>query len=388
MDACLGRFTVSPVQKQERNWCIYYEDEWALVQGSKLTTYFNPLSQSAGQISPIERERELTASVFARFAIGGALCNALSEAGMLPIYASKVLAQAEPERYPEGVEGLRRVVKEDGVPALFRGLDTTVVGYSLYGGFSFGCTELFERLLREFLGASTSAMYPVPILLAASSGASILAAAAYSPFEALRIRIISAGQDPGVVASLQEAFDSDEGGSQLFSATLPLTLIEIPYAAARFVVFDFAARVLTDALPPLDDTGTLAVSLVAGALAGAAASLLTHPLDTVVVRVCEGSPERDADADAEELCYLPDEPRGIAGFASSLMRIARNEGVGALYAGAATRALYIAALSAIQFFLYEGLKQLLHVARPDLLLYLDILSGLELASTGGSGLSP
>ena len=53
---------------------------------------------------------------------------------MLPIYASKVLAQAEPERYPEGTEGLRTLVKEGGPRALFRSLDTTFVGYSLYGG--------------------------------------------------------------------------------------------------------------------------------------------------------------------------------------------------------------------------------------------------------------
>ena len=313
---------------------------------------------------------------------GGALCNALSECGMLPIYASKVLAQAEPQRYPEGLEGLRNVLRESGVRGLFRGWDTTLIGYSLYGGFSFGATELLERQLREVLGPSLAATYPVPILLGASSIASILASIAYSPFEALRIRIISAGKDPGVVASLREALTSEEGGAQLFSATLPLTLIEIPYAAARFIVFDASSRILTDALPPLDESGTLAVSLVAGALAGVAASLLTHPLDTVVVRVCEGSPAGDKDGDDadvdDELCAVPEEPRGIVGFASSLVRIGQDEGLGALYAGATTRALYIAILSAIQFFLYEALKQALHVARPDLLLFLDILSGLEL----------
>ena len=62
------------------------------------------------------------------------------------------------------------------------------------GAASFGCTELFERLIKDALGANLAAQYPVPILLGASSAASILAAIAYSPFEALRIRIISAGQ--------------------------------------------------------------------------------------------------------------------------------------------------------------------------------------------------
>ena len=79
-----------------------------------------------------------------------------------------------------------------------------------------------------------------------------------------------------------------------------------------------------------------------------------------------------------ELCVLDDGPRGIAGFVASLVRIYRTEGLGALYAGATTRALYIAVLSALQFFLYEYAKQLLGVARPDIQLFFDVLSGLQL----------
>ena len=48
----------------------------------------------------------------------------------------------------------------------------------------------------------------------------------YSPFEALRIRIISAGEDPGVISSLKQAILSEQGPSQLFTATLPLIFIE------------------------------------------------------------------------------------------------------------------------------------------------------------------
>jgi hypothetical protein len=238
-----------------------------------------------------------------------------------------------------------------------------------------------------------------------------------------------------VLASLKDAINSEQGPSQLFAATLPLTLIEvgaphapslsrdawrerratltpaglasrpptprwlaqIPYAAARFIVFDLASRALTDALPPLDEGGALAVSLAAGALAGAAASLVTHPLDTVVVRVCEGSSEapsgepsfapdagsastdgRGAGDESDELCELPDGPDGLAGFVASLIKIGKEEGIGALFAGATTRAVYIATLSAVQFFLYEWAKQLLRVSRPDLELFFDVLSGLKL----------
>ena len=106
---------------------------------------------------------------------------------------------------------------------------------------------------------------------------------------------------------------------------------------------------------------------------------MTQPLDTTVVRACEGSSDRAPqalDAVDGELCALdPEEPSDFFG---QMFYIAETEGVGALFAGATTRALYIAALSSIQFFLYEFCKQALQVDRSALLLFFDVLSGLEI----------
>ncbi len=87
----------------------------------------------------------------------------------------------------------------------------------------------------------------------------------------------------------------------------------------------------------------------------------------------------DAAGPEPGLCIVPDEAggRGILGFGRALVAIAQAEGIGALYAGASTRALYIAALSSIQFFGYESLKQVLGVSKGELLVFFDVLSGLE-----------
>ena len=71
-------------------------------------------------------------------------------------------------------------------------------------------------------------------------------------------------------------------------------------------------------------------------------------------------------------CAVDDGPRGIA--AVSLVRIYRTEGLGALYAGATTRAVHRRPRRST--FLYEHAKQLLH-GRPDIQLF-DVLSGLQL----------
>ena len=172
-------------------------------------------------------------------------------------------------------------------------------------------------------------------------------------------------------------------------------------AAARFIVFDLVSRVATGLLPDLSDSGALAVSLVAGALSGMAASIITQPLDTAVVRLCESGEDEQStpsdeatantgmidsaagtelDGKAEEgaqimadlddyagasnqLCVIDEDgnSRGMRAVIQLMVLIAQEDGLGALFAGGTTRALYIALLSAIQFFIYEGLKIALQV---------------------------
>ena len=83
-----------------------------------------------------------------------------------------------------------------------------------------------------------------------------------------------------------------------------------------------------------------------------------------------------------QLCVVPDAMGEPVGFFQVLMLILNEEGVGALFAGASTRAVYIALLSSIQFFVYEYVKQVLHVSSYDLQLFFDVLSGLELNAGG------
>ena len=48
----------------------YFTDEWELVKSTELKSYFNPLNPvGKTPVSPIERERELSAETFARFAV-------------------------------------------------------------------------------------------------------------------------------------------------------------------------------------------------------------------------------------------------------------------------------------------------------------------------------
>jgi len=83
--------------------------------------------------------------------------------------------------------------------------------------------------------------------------------------------------------------------------------------------------------------------LCAGALAGAGALLLTHPLDTMRTRLAASR------VFADELAY-----RGLIDCCTATWR---QEGIRGFYAGCAVSLLEIAPYTAISFAGYEGLKQ-------------------------------
>ena len=100
--------------------------------------------------------------------------------------------QADPNKYPSFVQSTQQIVAEGGNKALFYGAGATVIGYLVYGAVSFGLTEYFKRLFLEAAGPEYATFYPFAILLFASMSAAFFGAVAVTPFEALRIRSVTA----------------------------------------------------------------------------------------------------------------------------------------------------------------------------------------------------
>jgi len=108
-----------------------------------------------------------------------------------------------------------------------------------------------------------------------------------------------------------------------------------PYAAAQLSSNDFYKKMLTP------ESGTLGLKerLTAGALAGMTGTALTHPLDTIRLRLA-----------------LPN--HGYTGISNAFVTVARVEGVGALYKGLIPTLAGIAPYAAINFASYDMAKKL------------------------------
>jgi len=88
---------------------------------------------------------------------------------------------------------LRAVVELRGPVALFQSADITFLASLVFGSFGFGATELFRRsfsaaLLNPQGGGGSSDVGSELVLLLAAGMATVLTAAAASPFEVLRVR--------------------------------------------------------------------------------------------------------------------------------------------------------------------------------------------------------
>ena len=125
--------------------------------------------------------------------------------------------------------------------------------YLLAGSLSFGLTESFQRLLRGVLGAGNGLLLNTPILILSSAAAVAICTVAVCPFEAVRIRSVSASGG-GAPKSAQECFDEiyAEGGAAGFFAGLgPILLKEAPFFITKFVVYDAMSTYLLSAPSPL-----------------------------------------------------------------------------------------------------------------------------------------
>ena len=222
-DPCLERFIISPVEELDPNYCIYFEDEFKVVPSQKFSKYFSFLDGPKAR-DPVEKERELDATVFWRFALCGALCCSTAHAVLVPLDVVKTKMQASPSKYPSFVSATRRIVDEGGPSALLLGAGPTVLGYLVYGAVSFGLTEYFKRVFLDLAGPEYATFYPFAILLLASMSAAFFGAVAVTPFEALRIRSVTssengAGEEEDAAEEASRRLESNQSVTSLEDST-------------------------------------------------------------------------------------------------------------------------------------------------------------------------
>jgi len=321
------------------------------------------------------------------------------------------------------------LVKLRGPLSLFQSADVTFLASLVFGSLGFGATELFRRFFKNavFEGGSGGGTGEELVLLGAAALACVITSFAATPFEMIRVQSMGKVEAKGWTEVLAD-FLADKrsarststfrGGTgtipaspktavsgaefklkeikkddlqPLFSGFAPIVSRELPFAITKFLVFDLLAKAIIALLSTqggatepvqvgVGPTG-LAISAVAGALAGIAGAIISHPADLILtlqsssVESGSGSSadggtntsSKDGEGETKSADWRP--------LVKELLE--KDGGIANLFVGLPARALFFFLVIGLQFFLYDFVKGLFNVSSDDLTLVLDVFYAIR-----------
>jgi len=276
--------------------------------------------------------------------VGGAASCGITHTAVVPLDLVKCRMQVDSAKYPSLGTGFKVTLAEGGTKALARGWAPTLIGYSMQGTCKFGFYEIFKNMYGNAMGEEASYNYMTVLYLAASASAEFFADIALCPMEAVKVRI----QTSDYASTLRECFPkmkAEEGVGTFFKGLKPLWLRQIPYTMMKFACFEKTVVALyTYVVPkPRDQCSKseqLMVTFAAGYIAGVFCAIVSHPADNIV-SVINKNPGTTAGEILNEMGWYN----------------ACTKGLGA-------RIIMIGTLTALQWFIYDGVKVALRLPRP------------------------
>jgi len=255
----------------------------------------------------------------------------------------KCRIQVNPQKYKSLANGIKVTLQEEGIKGMVRGWSPTLAGYSMQGFFKFGLYEVFKSFYSTLMGEENAYLYRTFVYLGASATAEFFADIALSPMESIKVRIQT---QEGFTSKMREAIPivyAKEGIYGFYKSLVPLWGRQIPYTMMKFASFEKTVELLyTYVVPkPRDQTTKgeqLLVTFSAGYIAGVFCAIVSHPADTMVSKL---------------------QVKG-----STIGSVYKQLGFGGLWTGLGPRIFMIGTLTALQWFIYDGVKVALRLPRP------------------------
>jgi len=281
---------------------------------------------------------------YALCGFGGLLSCGITHTAIVPLDLVKCRIQVDADKYKGIVNGFKVSVREEGMRGLAKGWAPTAIGYSMQGICKFGFYEVFKNLYGNLIGEENSYLYRTSLYLAASASAEFFADIALAPMEATKVRIQTM---PGFASTLREGFPiimKQEGLNGFYKGVVPLWCRQIPYTMMKFACFERTVELLYKYVVPkprveCNKSEQLVVTFAAGYIAGVFCAIVSHPADTIVSKLNQAK-------------------------GSTAVGVAKELGFAGLWKGLFARIIMIGTLTALQWFIYDGVKVALELPRP------------------------
>jgi len=328
---------------------------------SKLSALFpKPVVEAqSSNMEQVQNQRQIVAAAdeefscefgstkyFALCAFGGVLSCGITHTAVTPLDLVKCRLQVNKEKYKSLGNGFKVTIAESGSKGLFLGWAPTALGYSAQGLCKFGFYEVFKDLYSGWIGEENTFLYRTSLYLAASASAEFFADIALSPMESCKVRIQTSptGTFPTTLRGAFPRILAEEGVGGFYKSIVPLWGRQIPYTMMKFACFERTVELLYANVVPKPRAECtkgeqLIVTFAAGYIAGVFCAIVSHPADTLV-------------------SYLNKAPG--AGIGDAVKEL----GFSGLWAGLGPRIFMIGTLTALQWFIYDGVKVQLGLPRP------------------------
>uniref|UniRef100_A0A0K8TSV0 Phosphate carrier protein, mitochondrial n=1 Tax=Tabanus bromius TaxID=304241 RepID=A0A0K8TSV0_TABBR len=276
--------------------------------------------------------------------IGGILSCGTTHTFVVPLDLVKCRLQVDQAKYKNLFNGFKVSVNEEGMRGLAKGWAPTFFGYSAQGLCKFGLYEVFKVYYSNILGEEKSYLYRTSLYLAASASAEFFADIALAPFEAAKVKIQTTA---GYANTFREAVPKmmkEEGVAAFYKGLVPLWMRQIPYTMMKFACFERTVEALYQYVVPkpraeCSKGEQLVVTFAAGYIAGVFCAIVSHPADVVVSKLNQAK-------------------------GSSAIEVAKKLGFFGMWHGLGPRIIMIGTLTALQWFIYDGVKVALRLPRP------------------------
>jgi len=281
---------------------------------------------------------------YALCGVGGILSCGTTHTFVVPLDLVKCRLQVDQAKYKNLFHGFKVSYAEEGARGLVKGWAPTFFGYSAQGMGKFGLYEVFKVQYANLLGEENSYLYRTSLYLAASASAEFFADIGLAPFEAAKVKIQTM---PGFASTMREALPKmmkEEGINAFYKGLVPLWCRQIPYTMMKFACFERTVELLYKNVVPKPRSECtkgeqLIVTFAAGYIAGVFCAIVSHPADVVVSKLNQAK-------------------------GSSAIDVAKSLGFMGMWNGLVPRIIMIGTLTALQWFIYDGVKVVLALPRP------------------------
>ncbi|KAK4355961.1 hypothetical protein RND71_024932 [Anisodus tanguticus] len=277
---------------------------------------------------------------FWQFMVAGSIAGTVEHMAMFPVDTIKTQMQALgtcPLRSASIPTALNGILKTEGVVGLYRGIGAMGLGAGPAHAVYF---SVYESCKKRFSGGNpnNSAAHAISGVFATTASDAV-----FTPMDTVKQRLqLSESPYKGVLDCVKRVL-KEEGFKAFYASYKTTVLMNAPYTAVHFSTYESVKLGLSGVSPENASDERLIVHATAGAAAGAAAALVTTPLDVVKTQLqCQG------------ICGCD---RFKSGSIGDVFRIiVKKDGYRGLMRGWMPRMLFHAPAAAICWSTYEAAK--------------------------------